>query len=151
MSGSPLSDSNDSTRASHSVGILLVTHGKLGHYLIETLHEMLGPLPLPVDVLEVRRVQDPNVLLRQGGRMIERLDQGAGVLILTDAYGSTPSNIATRLNAERKSVIVAGINLPMLVRIFNYPALDLPGLAAAAVEGGQRGVQVCERAPDAKG
>src|SRR5882762_4737174 len=83
-----------------TVGVLLVTHGKLGHYLLDNLAETMGPLPLPADVLEVRRVQDTNVLLRQGGRMLERLDQGQGVLILTDAFGSTPSNIATRLQGK---------------------------------------------------
>jgi mannose PTS system EIIA component len=134
-----------------SVGVLLVTHGKLGHYLLETMTDMIGPLPLPADVLEVRRVQDPNVLLRQGQRMIERLDQGQGVLILTDAYGSTPSNIATQLQTDGQTVVVAGINLPMLVRIFNYPKLGLAELAASAVEGGQRGVVVCERHGEAKG
>jgi PTS system mannose-specific IIA component len=128
-----------------TVGVLLVTHGKLGHYLIDNLTETIGPLPLAVDVLEVRRVQDTNVLLRQGGRMLERLDQGKGVLILTDAFGSTPSNIATRLTGNARTLVVAGINLPMLVRIFNYPQLDLDGLAAAAVEGGQRGVTICDK------
>ncbi|MGQ0587640.1 MAG: PTS sugar transporter subunit IIA [Gammaproteobacteria bacterium] len=130
-----------------TVGILLVTHGKMGHYLLDTLHDMIGELPLAADVLEVRRVQDPNVLLRQGGRMIDRLDGGKGVLILTDAFGSTPSNIASRLHQKGRTVVVAGINLPMMVRIFNYPQLDLPRLAAAAVEGGQRGVRVCDDPP----
>jgi PTS system mannose-specific IIA component len=132
-----------------SVGILIVTHGKMGHYLLDTLHDMIGELPLAADVLEVRRVQDPKVLLRQGGRMIERLDGGSGVLILTDAFGSTPSNIASRLHAQGRTLVVAGINLPMLVRIFNYPQLDLPGLAAAAVEGGQKGVRLCDEPPPA--
>src|SRR5690242_1965366 len=113
-----------------SVGVLLVTHGKLGHYLLDNLAETMGPLPLQADVLEVRRVQDTAVLLRQGARTIKRLDQGQGVLILTDAFGSTPSNIATRLEGEGHATrVVAGINLPMLVRIFNYPQFDLDGLA----------------------
>lgn len=130
-----------------SVGILLVTHGKLGHYLLGTMTDTIGPLPLQADVLEVRRVQDPNVLLRQGSRTIQRLDQGQGVLILTDAFGSTPSNIAARLHVEGRTVTVAGVNLPMLLRIFNYPNLDLAGMAAAAVEGGQRGVVICDKPP----
>lgn len=126
-----------------TVGILLVTHGKLGQFLLETMGDMIGELSLSADVLEVRRVQDPNVLLRQGERMIDRLDSGHGVLILTDAYGSTPSNIATRLHVDGRTVVIAGVNLPMLVRIFNYPKLGLSALSAAAVEGGQRGVVVC--------
>lgn len=128
-----------------SVGILLVTHGKLGRYLLDTMVDTLETLPLLTDTLEVRRVQDPKVLLRQGGRAIDRLDTGQGVLILTDAFGSTPSNIAAQLNQDGRTRVVAGVNLPMLLRIFNYPALDLPAMAQAAVEGGQRGVVICEK------
>ena len=128
-----------------SVGILLVTHGRLGQLLLNTVTEMMGTLPLPTAVLEVRRVQDPEVLLRQGARLIERLDDGAGVLILTDAFGSTPSNIATRLGCTPRTQVVAGVNLPMLVRIFNYPKLDLAAMTQNALEGGQRGVVVCRQ------
>ena len=125
------------------VGLLLVTHGKLGHFLLETMIDMIGPLPLPADVLEVRRVQATDVLLLQGRRMIERLDYGAGVLLLTDAFGSTPSNIANRLAEAPRTAVVAGVNLPMLVKVFNYPQLDLGAMSRAAVEGGQRGVLIC--------
>lgn len=123
-----------------TVGLLLVTHGKLGHHLLETMQDMIGPLPLNADVLEVRRVQATDVLLLQGRRMIERLDSGRGVLILTDAYGSTPSNIASRLLEAPQTELIAGINLPMLVEIFNFPKRDLPDMVAAAVDGGQTGV-----------
>ncbi|MDE2149667.1 MAG: PTS fructose transporter subunit IIA [Gammaproteobacteria bacterium] len=125
-----------------SVGVLLVTHSRLGHLLLETVRDMIGPLPLATDVLEVRRVQATDVLLRQGRRTIERLDDGAGVLLLTDAFGSTPSNIAVQLAELPRTEVVAGINLPMLVRIFNYPAADLQAMAKNAVEGGQRGVVI---------
>lgn len=123
-----------------TVGLLLVTHGKLGHHLLETMQDMIGPLPLNADVLEVRRVQATDVLLLQGRRMIERLDSGRGVLILTDAYGSTPSNIASRLLEAPQTELIAGVNLPMLVEIFNFPKRDLPDMVAAAVDGGQTGV-----------
>jgi len=132
-----------------SVGILLVTHGKLGHMLLETMQDMLGPLPLAADTLEVRRVQATDVLLLQGRRMIRRLDSGGGVLLLTDAFGSTPSNIANQLNDSGNTEVVAGLNLPMLVKVFNYPQMDLAGMARAAVEAGQRGVMACTRAASA--
>lgn len=132
------------------VGVLLVTHGKLGHFMLEAMADMIGPLPLAADVLEVRRVQATDVLLLQGRRMLERLDQGAGVLMLTDTFGSTPSNIANRLAEAPRTAVVAGLNLPMLVRVFNYPQLELAALSRAAVEGGQRGVVICP-APASKG
>lgn len=128
-----------------SVGLLIVTHGKTGHHLLETMQDMIGTLTLEADVLEVRRVQATDVLLLQGRRMIERLDSGSGVLLLTDAWGSTPSNIARQLAHAANTELVAGINLPMLVKIFNYPKLDLAAMTRAAVEGGQRGVVAFER------
>jgi PTS system ascorbate-specific IIA component len=126
-----------------SVGILLVTHGRLGQLLLNTVSETMGQLPLPTSVLEIRRVQSPDVLMRQGARLIEKLNTGQGVLILTDAFGSTPSNIATQLGTRPQTQVIAGINLPMLLRIYNYPNLDLPAMTQNALEGGQRGVAIC--------
>jgi len=122
------------------VGVLLVTHGKLGHFLLETAHDMLGNPELASDVLEVRRVESTEMLLRQGMRTLERLDCGAGVLMLTDMLGSTPANIAARLNQRTGTRLVTGVNLPMVLRVFNYAGLELDALALAAVEGGRRGV-----------
>ncbi len=129
-----------------TTAVLLITHGRLSQHFVETLTEMLdGKLSLPVEVLEVRTVLDPELLIRQGERIVERLDQGDGVLILTDAFGSTPSNIANRIAKDRESCrVVAGLNLPMLIKVFNYPALKLEALAQAAVQGGQRGVILCQ-------
>ena len=126
-----------------SVGILLVTHGKLGQNLLETMRHMLGELPLRHDALEVHLVQNHEGLILQGQKLADRLDDGDGVLVLTDAFGSTPSNIANKLSAGRSVRVVSGINLPMLVRIFNYPRLALPEMAQCAVEGGQRGIIAC--------
>jgi len=128
-----------------SVGILVVTHGKLGQHLLDTMRHMLGELPLQADALEVHLVQMHEALIRQGQKLIDKLDSGDGVLILTDAFGSTPSNIANKLSSERPTRVVAGVNLPMLVRIFNYPKLALPEMADNAVEGGQRGIIACPR------
>lgn len=128
-----------------SVGILLVTHGKLGHFLLDCMSDMIGELPLAADVLEVRRVQSHEVLINQGSKMIERLNSGAGVLLLTDAFGSTPSNIANKLSALHGSPVVSGVNLPMLVRVFNYPRAGLEESARLAVEGGQRGIILCPK------
>ena len=130
-----------------SCGLLLVTHGRLGQHLLHTVSDVIGELPLETDILEVRRVQDTEVLIRQGARMIERLDDGDGVLILTDAYGSTPGNLATRIANEGNTRVVAGVNMPMLLRVFNYNDQNLEELSATAIEGGRRGVVDCQQ-PD---
>ena len=127
------------------VGILLVTHGKLGHFMLDCLREMIGAPPLAVDVLEVRPVQSHEALINQGRKMIERLDSGAGLVILTDAFGATPSNIANKLAALHDAPVVSGVNLPMLVRVFNYPQAGQAEMAQIAVEGGQRGIILCPR------
>jgi len=128
-----------------AVGILLVTHGKLGHFMLDCMRDMIGELPLAADVLEVRRVQAHEVLINQGTKMIERLDTGDGVLLLTDAFGSTPSNIANKLSAIHGCPVVSGLNLPMMVRAFNYPRAPVDELARLAVEGGQRGIILCPK------
>lgn len=125
-------------------GLLIVTHGRLGRYLLDTVQDMLGELPCKAEILEVRRVHNPEALVRQGRRVLERLDDGAGVLILTDAHGSTPGNIATQIADSAACRVVAGVNLPMLIRVFNYPDRTLDELAETAIEGGRRGIIDCE-------
>jgi PTS system ascorbate-specific IIA component len=76
-------------------------------------------------------------------RAVAALDDGDGVLVLTDMYGSTPSNVASSLGREDRVVVVAGLNLPMLVRVLNYPEDSLSALAEKAVSGGNRGILIC--------
>ena len=76
--------------------------------------------------------------------MVDRLQGGDGVLVLTDMFGSTPSNVASRLMARDGIQIVSGINLPMLLRVLNYPELGLEELVQKAVSGARDGVRVCE-------
>lgn len=129
-----------------SVGLLLVMHGKLGRCLLDTLIDTMGELPMPADVLEVRRVQAHEVLVLQGRRMVDNLNQGQGVLLLTDAYGSTPSNIANKLAAiTQHTQVISGCNLPMLMRLYNYAQQPLDKLAQLAIEGGQRGITLCPK------
>ena len=124
-----------------AVGVLLVTHGRLGRHLIDTVTEMIGEPPLAVDVVDIQRGQDPDSCVNEALDKATRLNSGSGVLMLTDAFGSTPSNVATRAAATAEDYrIVAGLNLPMLVRIFNYPNKDLQAMIDNAVEGGRQGI-----------
>jgi len=126
-----------------SVGLLLVTHNDLGAALLETATKMLAGCPLPTKTLGVSEASDLDLLILQSQRIVERLDQGDGVLVLTDMYGSTPANIATRLQRKNRVAVVAGVNLPMLVRALNYPHLDLPTLTERVLSGGRDGVMEC--------
>ena len=125
-----------------SVGILIITHSNIGSSLYDAVTSVMGNCPLPTKLLPVTLDSDPEKLIDKARQLVTELDQGQGVLVLTDMYGSTPSNIACKLSNGQVNV-VAGINLPMLVRVMNYPDLDLQQLANKAVSGGHEGVIPC--------
>ncbi len=127
-----------------SVGLCLISHNRIGEALLDTATSMLGGRPLPVTVIPVTSVCDPDKVLAQAKAAIRTVDQGDGVIVLTDMYGSTPSNIATALRRDNdRVVVIAGLNLPMLVRLMNYPGLGIAQLADKALSGGQEGIFRC--------
>ncbi|SEQ27091.1 PTS system, ascorbate-specific IIA component [Ectothiorhodospira magna] len=127
-----------------SVGLLIITHHQIGEDLLSTARSMMGSIPLETRCLAVSLSGDPDVLLDQAVDLYQHLNQGDGVLVLTDMYGSTPSNIANRLLQQPKVQVIAGVNLPMLVRVLNYPNLRLHELVNKAISGGHDGILLCE-------
>ena len=127
-----------------SVSILIVSHGQLAEQLIQIATSTFGGVaPLQCKSLSVSQTCDPDLVAAANTDMIVKLDQGDGVLIFTDAYGSTPSNIANRIAAIGTSKVIAGVNLPMLLRVFNYPEQSLNELSTIAFNGGQDGIIIC--------
>ncbi len=124
-----------------AVGVLLITHAGIGTALKAAAAGMLRNLPLPLEAFEVPFEGDPDTLLPQASAAMRKVDGGEGVLILTDLYGATPSNLADRLSrlgtpARR----VSALNLPMLLRVMNYAELPLDELPAIAAAGARNGV-----------
>ena len=125
-----------------AVGILLVTHSGIGSALVAIASGMLhGNVPLKLEAFEVPFDADPDALLPQASAAMRRVDGGDGVLILTDLYGASPSNLAAKLSrlgtpARR----VSALNLPMLMRVMNYAELPLEELPAVAAAGARNGV-----------
>lgn len=129
-----------------SVGILLVTHVPLGTDLLRIATDIFGVCPMLTDALEVENDSPHDPILIDLERRARRLDAGDGVLVLTDLFGSTPANLAVKLLDRRERIrVLAGVNLPMLVRIFNYSTLDLDRLTEKALTGGRDGVLLCSR------
>lgn len=125
------------------VGILLLTHAGLGQALIEAARAVVGPLPLQVAAAEFANAADATPYLHQAARTMRDLDQGAGVLLLVDLYGSTPSNVAAQLGHQgTRTRRVSGANLPMLLRALNYPEQALEEMALTAAGGARTGVIV---------
>lgn len=126
-----------------TVGLLIISHNRIGAELLSTASATLGVCPLATAVLPVMPDSDPEALTAKARHMVAELDQGDGVLILTDVYGSTPSNIANQLSDYKQVMVVAGINLPMLIRVLNYPRLSLSELVEKAISGGRNGILLC--------
>lgn len=126
-----------------SIGILLITHEGIGPALIAVATRLLQPLPLRVEALEVPFDGDPDALLPLASAAMRRVDAGDGVLVLTDLYGATPSNVAARLARLGTPVRrVSALSLPMLLRVMNYPELALDELPAVAAAGTRNGAIV---------
>jgi PTS system ascorbate-specific IIA component len=122
------------------IGILLVSHGAFGEALIHCASHVLGKRPLYVRQLGVTVHDDPEEILPTAEDLIRFLDQGQGVLVMTDIYGATPSNIAMRLLKPGRVEGIAGVNLPMLVRALTYREEPLETVVAKALSGGTEGV-----------
>jgi len=119
------------------VGILLVTHEGLGDSFLDCVRHVLGEVPNNIRALSVSAGDDLEQKSVEGQELIKELDTGSGVLILSDVYGATPSNIARQLCRAERVMGVAGVNLPMLLRVACYSTTTLPDLAKVAVEGGR--------------
>ena len=122
------------------IGILLVSHGAFGESLIHSASHVLGKRPMFLRQLGVTVHDDPDAMLPVAEDLIRFLDQGAGVLVLTDIYGATPSNIAVRLLRPGRVEGIAGLNLPMLIRALTYREEPLATVRSKALAGGTEGI-----------
>lgn len=123
-----------------NTGILILTHNGIGPALLGTVKHMLDVTAVPAKLLNTSTEDDPDQLAAHIEELIESLDNGHGVLVLTDLAGSTPSNMAAKLARNNNIRIVSGVNVSMLLRVLNYPDLPLPELTEKALSGGRDGI-----------
>ena len=124
-------------------GILLVTHPGIGASLLAVATALLRQLPLKAEAFEVPLDADLEVLLPQASAALRRVDGGDGVLVLTDLYGASPSNLAGHLARLGTPVRrVSALSLPMLLRVMNYAEQELDQLPATAAAGTRNGAIV---------
>ncbi|GAB5481311.1 MAG: PTS sugar transporter subunit IIA [Parasphingorhabdus sp.] len=124
------------------IGLVLVTHGRLADEFITAMEHVVGPqkaiLPVcigPHDDMEERRQEIAD--------SIEKVQNGKGVIILTDLFGGTPSNLAISLMDKGKVEVIAGVNLPMLIRLDGArKCMDVSDAVTAAREAGQKYISV---------
>lgn len=120
------------------IGLVIVTHGKLASEFVAVMEHIVGPQQqlaavcmMPDDDMEVKRLE---IITK-----VKDVDSGKGVLILTDMFGGTPSNLAISITEDKKIEALAGINLPMLIKLASVRQTEtLAGAAAAAQEAGRK-------------
>ena len=124
------------------IGLVLVTHGRLAIEFVTAMEHVVGPqkaiLPVcigPHDDMEERR--------KEIADSIAKVDSGKGVIVLTDLFGGTPSNLAISLLENGKVEVIAGVNLPMLIRLDGArKCMDVAAAVSAAREAGQKYISV---------
>lgn len=126
------------------IGIFLITHGTLGESLIQCACHVLNRRPPQIVQLGLASQDDPLDILPQGRQMLGWVDNGHGVLVLTDVFGATPSNVAMKLLQPGRVEGIAGVNLPMLLRVLTYRDRDMETVLQRAVSGACDGVMHIE-------
>ncbi len=102
------------------IGVLIISHEPLGTALLSCTRHIFGRMPPQLAALDVIPDEDTEAATQAARQLLERINDGSGVLVLTDIYGATPSRIAAGLAEPFRAVVVAGANLPMLVKAINY-------------------------------
>lgn len=124
------------------IGILLLTHGPLGHALLETLEAIMGPQEY-IMCIAFQQNDNAEVKRKELYKAIDALNVGKGVVILTDMFGGTPSNLAMSALGVKPIEVIAGVNLPMLIKfVENRKNLVLPEAAQKAFEAGRKYIQI---------
>jgi len=124
------------------IGLVLVTHGRLASEFVVAMEHVVGPQERigaicigPDDDMEARR--------KDIAKSIAKVDDGSGVIVLTDLFGGTPSNLAISLMKSDKIEVIAGVNLPMLIRLDGArKTMDVRSAVAAAREAGRKYISV---------
>jgi PTS system ascorbate-specific IIA component len=128
------------------IGIFLLAQEDIGFGLIRAAEKTYNKHIVQLEALTVDCDRRPEQTADEIERKIEKLDQGDGVLILADVYGASHTNMACRFLQRGRIELIAGVNLPMLLRVLNYRNLKMDDLIDKALGGGCGGI-VCAANP----
>jgi mannose PTS system EIIA component len=122
------------------IGVLIVSHGDIGTSLLTSASQILGEPPAQVATLSVWRADDVDDLVLRARELMEGLDSGDGVLVLTDIFGATPGNVVSRLLEDGRIEGVSGVSLPMLLRVLTSRNGSIAAAVKRALSGGSEGL-----------
>ncbi len=124
-------------------GLVLVTHGNIGQAMIEVAEFILGESLADIQVLPFRQSAMQATGDDEVRATITKADRGQGVLVMTDIGGASPCNHVSRVLPASGAVVVSGLNLAMLLRVWNYRSKPVAQLAKLASEGAIRDIREC--------
>lgn len=122
------------------IGIFIIAHKKLGDSLIECASHMLGKKPEQLVALGVTSKDDPDQLLQEAQAILKEIDTGEGVLVLSDIYGGTPCNIASKLVGISSAEGLSGLNLPMLIVALTNRELPIAYCVEKTINSGRESI-----------
>ncbi|WP_374280089.1 PTS sugar transporter subunit IIA [Novosphingobium sp.] len=124
------------------IGLILVTHGKLAEEFVNAMQHVVGRQD-GVATVCIGPNDDAELRRREIADAVKAVDTGSGVIILTDLFGGTPSNLAISLMQAGKVEVIAGINLPMLIRLAKARGcMELKQAVAAARDAGRNYITI---------
>ena len=129
------------------IGIMLVSHEPLGTALLHCTRHIFGRLPVQLAALDVIPDEDPRAAIESARGLLARINDGSGVIVFTDVFGATPSRIALALHEPNRVCVVAGVNLPILIKALGNRRGPIEEVLASLVQSGQNAIQVI--APEA--
>jgi len=125
------------------IGSLIIAHGTPGESLIHCASHVLNKRPPRLKQLGVTAQDDPLLLLPQARALVKELNAGSGVVVLTDMFGGTPSNLAISIMDTAPVEVIAGVNLPMLIKLASVRATEpLQTAVAQAQDAGRKYINV---------
>jgi PTS system mannose-specific IIA component len=122
------------------IGILLITHGSLGESLIQNICHVLNKRPPLIAQFGVAAQDDPLDILPLARLLLNEVDGGEGVLVMTDVFGATPGNLALKLLEPGRVEGVAGVSMSMLLRALTYRERGMEIMLQKAISGAHDGV-----------
>jgi PTS system mannose-specific IIA component len=123
------------------IGIVLITHGSLACELLSALEHVMGPQPLVATLC----IAPDDDMARRREELLDTVrvsDSGDGVIVLTDMFGGTPANLAISIMDQARIEVIAGVNLPVLVKLASARRRPIAEAAQAAQEAGRKYIAV---------
>jgi mannose PTS system EIIA component len=130
------------------IGVLVISHEPLGTALIHCTRHIFKKMLPQLAALDVLPDEDPELALQAAIHLLTRINDGSGVIVLTDCYGATPSRIAQKLYEPFKVAVIAGVNLPMLTKALTYRREPIEELVPKLIEGGKKSMLLMEPPPE---